>query len=324
VMGWTNPAIIALLAGGVALLGLFVAIETRVAQPMFELGLFRIRAFAAGNVASLCGSIARGGLQFMLVIWLQGIWLPLHGYDYSETPVWAGIAMLPLSVGFLIAGPLSGMLSDRFGARLFATTGMLVSGAAFVGLMLLPIDFPYWTFALFIFGNGIGVGMFGAPNASAIMSSVPASRRGVASGMRSTFQNAGATLSIGVFFSLMIAGLAHTLPATLSSGLQRQGISPGLARQIGALPPVSSLFAAFLGANPIEQLLEPSGALAELPKANRDVLVGREFFPHLISPPFHRGLTIVFAFATALEIFAAIASLLRGGRYVHEAPGRRP
>jgi MFS family permease len=320
--GWSNPWTIGLLAGGAAMLAAFVVVESRVAEPMFQLSLFRIRAYAAGNTASLAASIARGGLQFMLVIWLQGIWLPLHGYPYADTPLWAGIFMLPLSAGFLVAGPISGFLSDRFGARAFATAGMLVFGASFVGLMLIPVDFAYWTFALLIAANGVGVGMFASPNTSAIMSSVPAERRGVASGMRSTFQNSGSLLSIGIFFSLMIGVLSINLPHTLTRGLEAQGVPHDAARTIGSLPPVSSLFAAFLGVNPIEHLLQPSGVLAALPAANRDALVGREFFPHLISGPFHDGLLVVFGFSVLLSLLAACASLLRGGRYVH--PSKPP
>jgi MFS family permease len=318
-MGWTNPTVLGLLAGGVSLLVVFGIIETSVAEPMFEFSLFRIRAFAAGNVASFAASLARGGLQFMLIIWLQGIWLPLHGYDYSVTPLWAGIYLLPLTTGYLISGPVSGFLSDRFGARGFATVGMLVFGGTFIGLMLLAVDFTYLAFALLIAINGIGVGMFAAPNTAAMMSSVPSNRRGVASGMRSTFQNSGTLLSIGVFFSLMIAGLASSLPATLTSGLQRQGVPYGVAHQVGTLPPVSSLFAAFLGVNPVQHLLAPSGVLSSLPPANQQILTGRRFFPDLISAPFHHGLVIVFSLAAALAVLAALASLLRGGRYIHVA-----
>jgi MFS family permease len=316
-MGWTNPAIVGALVGGALLLAAFVAIENRVPEPMFELGLFRIRAFAAGNAASLAASIARGGLQFMLVIWLQGIWLPLHGYNYADTPLWAGIFMLPLTAGYFVSGPTAGLLSDRFGARGFATAGLLLFGASFVGLLLLPIDFPYWAFALLLAANGVGTGMFGAPNATAIMSSVPAKQRGSASGMRSTFQNSGALLSIGIFFSLMIAVLARSLPATLSSGLQQQGVPADVAHRIATLPPVSSLFAAFLGANPMEQLLGPSGALAALPASNQHELTGATFFPQLIAAPFHQGLIVVFGLATALAVLGAIASFSRGARYVH-------
>jgi MFS family permease len=321
-MSWTNPAILATIAGGAALLVVFVFVERAVAVPMFRLDLFRIQAFTAGTLASLAASVARGGLQFMLIIWLQGIWLPLHGYDYADTPLWAGIFMLPLTTGFLIAGPVSGWLSDRFGARAFATSGMVLSACSFVGLMLLPIDFPYWAFALLIAATGVGSGMFSAPNTSAIMSSVPAAQRGAASGMRSTFQNSGNLLSIGVFFSLMIAGLARSLPQTLTSGLQAQGVPSAVAQQIGALPPVATLFAAFLGVNPIQHLLEQNGVLAALSPAHRALLTGREFFPHLIASPFHVGLTIAFTVAALLSLVAAFASALRGGRDVETTVSR--
>jgi MFS family permease len=247
---------------------------------------------------------------------LQGIWLPLHGYSYSDTPLWAGIFLLPLTAGFLVSGPVSGYLSDKFGSRGIATAGMVVFGGSFIGLMLLPVDFPYWAFALLIAANGIGSGMFAAPNSSSIMGSVPARQRGAASGMRSTFQDSGTALSIGVFFSLMIAGLASTLPKTLTSGLQSQGVAHSLAQQIGSLPPVSSLFAAVLGVNPVEHLLTSAHALSSLSAEHQRALTGREFFPDLISAPFHHGLTVVFAVAAGLSVLAAFASLLRGGRYV--------
>jgi MFS family permease len=283
--GWTSPWVVGGLVAGAVLLAAFCVIETRIAEPMFQLGLFKIRAFAAGNAASLLGSIARGGLQFMLVIWLAGIWLPLHGYDFAVTPLWAGIYMLPLTTGFLLAGPVSGYLSDRFGPRPFATAGLLVAACAFCGLMLLPVVFPYWVFALLIFGNGIGSGLFASPNTSAIMSSVPARHRGSASGMRATFQNSGMALSIGIFFSLMIVGLAATLPRTLSSGLHAQGVPLAIADHLSHLPPVSTVFAALLGYNPVQHLLAPSGVLATLPAHNVAVLTGNQFFPHLISGP---------------------------------------
>ncbi|HEX8005846.1 MAG TPA: MFS transporter [Trebonia sp.] len=310
--GWGNPWVISGLAGGGALLVAFGIIETKVPDPMFQMALFRIRAFATGNLASLLGAIARGGLQFMLVIWLAGIWLPLHGYDFTVTPLWAGIYMLPLTAGFLVAGPISGTLSDRYGARPFATAGLLVAAVCFVGLMLLPIDFPFWVFGLLIFGNGIGSGLFAAPNTAAIMSSVPAYHRGAASGMRSTFQNSGMSLSIGIFFSLMIAGLANTLPRTLTSGLTAQGVPLSTASQIAHLPPVSTVFAAMLGYNPMQNLLGPTGVLHTLPAHNVSVLTGRQFFPNLISGPFHHGLVIVFTAAAIMSVLGALVSLLRG------------
>jgi MFS family permease len=311
-MGWTNPLVIALTTGGVVLLGAFVIVEKRVAEPMVAPDLFGNRAFAAGNLAALAISIGRGGLQFVLVIWLQGIWLPLHGYDFADTPLWAGLFMLPLTAGFLAAGPVAGVVSDRIGSRGLATAGALVFGASFVGLMVLPIDFGYWTFAVLIALNGIGSGMFAAPNSSAIMGSIPARQRGVASGMRATFQNSGTAVSIGVFFSLMITGLAHSLPHTLSTGLHEQGVRPDVAASVAHLPPVSSLFAAQLGVNPVQHLLQPTGVLPTLTPAQRGTLTGREFFPSLISGPFHSGLVVVFGFGVALSVLAALASLLRG------------
>jgi MFS family permease len=313
--GWMNPWIIGGLAGGVVMLIAFCIFETKIAEPMFEMALFKIRAFATGNAASLLGSIARGGLQFMLVIWLAGIWLPLHGYNFSVTPLWAGIYMLPLTAGFLVAGPISGTLSDRYGPKPFATSGLLLAACCFTGLMLIPVDFSYWVFGLLIFGNGIGSGLFAAPNTSAIMSAVPARYRGVASGMRATFQNSGMSLSIGIFFSLMIAGLASTLPRTLYSGLTAQGVPTSVATQVSHLPPVSTMFAALLGYNPVQNLLTPSGTLSRLPAHNVAVLTGRQFFPHLISAPFHHGLVIVFTAAAIMSVTGALVSLLRGKQF---------
>src|SRR5215470_8485657 len=315
--GWTSPRVLGGLAGGIALLAIFCLIETKIREPMFRLGLFRIRAYAAGNLASLMGSIARGGLQFMLIIWLQGIWLPLHGVDFSQTPLRAGIYLLPLTAGFLIAGPISGYLSDRFGPRPFATTGLLVSASAYAGLLLLPVSFPYWLFALIILCNGLGSGLFASPNTSAIMSSVPARYRGVASGMRSTFQNSGMSLSIGIFFSLMIAGLAATLPRTLGAGLRAQGVPAHVATQVSHLPPVSTVFAALLGFNPVQHLLGHSGVLDRLPRQRAAVLTGNQFFPHLISGPFHHGLIIVFTAAALMSLIGAVVSLLRGGQFYY-------
>jgi MFS family permease len=318
-MGWTNPLIIAGLAGGAVVLVVFLLIERRVAEPMFPLALFRSHAFAGGNAAMLLMSVARGGLQFMLIIWLQGIWLPLHGYDYSSTPLWAGIYLVPLTLGFLIAGPLSGRLSDRLGHRAFTSGGLLLMAVSFGGLLLLPVDFNYWAFAALILLNGLGGGLFAAPNASAIMSAVPAHQRGAASGMRSTFQNSGMVLSIGLFFSLMVVGLASSLPTTLFNGLTAQGVPASAAHSLASLPPVGVLFAAFLGYNPIQQLLGP-GVLHSLPAANAATLTGRDFFPHLISGPFHNGLVVVFWLAIAMSVVGALASLVRAPKGAVQKP----
>ncbi|WP_072805383.1 MFS transporter [Rhodococcoides yunnanense] len=315
--GWSNPWVLAAVFGGLAVLGLFCWVESVVAQPMFHLALFKNRAFGFGNLAGLMASVGRGGLQFMLIIWLQGIWLPLHGFDYESTPLWAGIYLLPLTVGFLAAGPISGILSDRFGARPFATGGSLLVAATFLLMLVIPVDFDYWVFALLVFLNGVGSGLFSSPNTAAIMSSVPADQRGAASGMRATFFNSGTALSIGIFFSLMIIGLSTTLPDAMLEGLTAQGVPSDIAQNVAALPPVGSLFAAFLGFNPIQELLGASGTLGQ-PGVNSDVLVGQSFFPNLISGPFHSGLIVVFVAAAAMMIIGAIASALAGGRYVHD------
>jgi EmrB/QacA subfamily drug resistance transporter len=315
--GWSNPWVLTAIIGGIVLLGVFVVIELRTASPMFEMRLFKIRAFAMANLAGLLASIGRGGLQFMLIIWLQGIWLPLHGFSYADTPLWAGIYLLPLTIGFLVAGPISGTLSDRFGARFFATAGLTLVALTFVGLLLLPVDFTYADFAILTFLSGIGSGMFGAPNRTAIMNSVPANQRGSASGMAGTVQNAGTSLSIGIFFSLMIAGLSTSLPSTLARGLTQHGVPADLAAKIGQTPPVGTLFSAFLGYNPIANLLGPSKVLAGLSHADYAALTGKEFFPQLISGPFHDGLVVVFVAAAIMSIVAAVASLIRGKRYVH-------
>jgi MFS family permease len=317
--GWTNPAVLAGIFGGIGLLIIFGLVETKVAQPMFSMSLFKIRAFWAANLAGFLAAVARGGLQFMLIIWLQGIWLPLHGFKFEDTPLWAGIYLLPLTAAFLISGPISGSLSDRFGARTFATTGLLLVGASFLGLLLLPVDFNYVAFAALLAINGIGSGLFAAPNSTAIMNSVPASQRGAASGMRVTFQNGGSSLSIGVFFSLMIAGLATTLPSTLHAGLVSHHVPNSVATSIANQPPVSSLFAAFLGYNPVKTLLGPK-TLSSLPAADQHALTGNTFFPTLISQPFHHGLTIVFLAAIAMSLVGAVASLFRGVRYIHSDP----
>lgn len=316
--GWTSPWVLGAIGFGVLLLVAFCVIESRVAQPMVNIRLFRSASFGMGNLAGLMSSVGRGGLQFMLIIWLQGIWLPLHGFSFESTPLWAGIYMLPMTVGFLIAGPLAGSLSDRFGARPFTVGGMLLMAATFIALVLIPVNFDYWVFAVLVFLNGLGGGIFTAPNTAAIMSSVPAAERGAASGVRATFFNAGSSLSIGIFFSLMIVGLANSLPGAMSSGLQAQGVAASVADDVANLPPVGSLFAAFLGYNPIAELLEPYHALQQ-PGVNAEVLTGKTFFPELITGPFHSGLVVVFVAAAVMMLIGAAASLFNAGRYA-DAP----
>jgi MFS family permease len=300
------------LIGGAVLLVVFLFVETKVEEPLFKISLFRIRAFAFGNIANLMLSMGRGGMQFMLIIWLQGIWLPLHGYSYSQTPLWAGIYLVPLTIGFLLSAPLAGVLSDKFGAKAFTVGGALLTAATFLVLVFLPVNFTYWQFAVIIVLNGFGTGLFAPPNRAELMNSVPANQRGAAGGMIATFQNSASVLSIGIFFSLMVAGLASKLPTAMFAGLTAQGVPASAATTISHLPPIGVLFAAFLGYNPMQQLLGP--ILHQLPSAHALYVTGREFFPHLISGPFHDGLGVAFGFAIAASVIAAIASALTGRR----------
>lgn len=340
-MGWTGPWVLFELIGGVAILALFVWIEMRVENPMFHIDLFRVKAFSFGNGAGFLAAVGRGGLQFMLIIWLQGIWLPLHGYNFEETPLWAGIYMIPLTVGFLVAGPVAGWLSDRYGARPFATGGMIGAALSFALLMLLPADFAFPVFAALLLMNGLSMGLFAAPNTTGIMNSVPPAKRGAANGMRMTFQNAGMLLSIGLFFSLMVVGLASSLPNAMGNGLKEQGVSPAVAHGIATQPPVAILFSAFLGYNPMEGELSrisatgkplapgnesvkdangcaPAGSqLCALDATQRNTLTSKEFFPHLISQPFKDGLVIAFSASMIMCLIAAASSWLRGGYYIN-------
>ncbi|MDQ0189212.1 MFS transporter [Alicyclobacillus cycloheptanicus] len=322
-MGWTNPWVLAGLIGGVVLLGIFCWVETLVEDPMFHLHLFRIRAFTFGNLSSFFSALARGGLQFMLIIWLQGIWLPLHGVSYTDTPLQAGIDTLPQMVGFLVAGPISGYLSDRFGARLFATGGMVLSAIGFLLLLTLPFNFTYWPFAIYLFIIGCGMGLFASPNSAAIMNSVPARYRGVASGMRATFMNAGQMMSMGIFFSIVISGLAAHLPHALTVGLSGMGVPAQFVAAFSKLPPTAALFAALLGYNPMQHLI-PAQILHLLSPHNASVLVGTRFFPQLIGPPFMHGLADAFWISFGLSVAAALASLLRGKHFVLEEEDQAP
>jgi MFS family permease len=318
-MGWTSPLVVAALGVGLATLVAFCVIETKVPEPMFRLQLFKIRAFTSGVIASFLAALSRGGLMFMLIIWLQGIWLPLHGYDFAVTPLWAGIAMIPLTLGLLIAGPVSGVLSDRYGARPFATGGMIAAAASFLLLELLPVNFSYWVFGLVLFICGLSMASFGSPNRTGVMNSLPADHRGAGSGMNTTFQNSAQVVSIGIFFSLMIVGLSSTLPHSLYHGLVTHGVSVSAATKASQLPPVSTLFAAFLGYNPVQHLIGAS-ALSHLTSTQQAIVSGHSFFPQLITGPFRAGLHAAFDFAIGASLVAAAASWTRGGRYVYAEP----
>jgi MFS family permease len=311
-MGWTKPFVLFCAMGGLAVLAVFVVVETRIQDPMFRLHLFKNRAFTMGNLTGFLAALSRGGLQFILIIWLQGIWLPEHGYSFERTPLWAGIYMIPLTVGFLISGPLSGRLADRYGARPFATAGIALSGTVFLLFNLLPMNFNYVAFAFLLLLVGLALGLFFAPNTASVMNSLPPDQRGSGAGMLNTLQNSAQVFSIGLFFTVITLGLAARLPHALNAGLVAQGVPAGQAHQIANLPPIGSLFAAFLGYNPIQQLL-PSAQAAHVSPQHYHYLTGQGFFPHLISGPFGHGLHLAFFMAAGVCFLGTIFSIMRGG-----------
>jgi EmrB/QacA subfamily drug resistance transporter len=321
--GWGNPFVIGAIIVGIITLIAFVFVEMRVKDPMLQLDLFKIRAFSIGNLSNFLSGLSRGGLQFMLIIWLQGIWLPLHGYSFADTPLWAGIYMLPMMVGMIIVGPISGYLSDRMGAKLLATSGLVLQAVTFILLTFLPANFGYLGFAVLLALMGIAQGLFSVPNSTALMNSVPANQRGAAAGTNSTATNAASVMSMGVFFSIVTLGLAATLPTSLTSGLTRAGLAAPIASAIGHLPPIAALFGAFLGYNPMQTLV-PAQALAQLSAASRANVLGQSFFPNLISDPFMNGLHLAFYISAALCVISAVASLFRGKSQDPQQIGQAP
>jgi MFS family permease len=318
-MGWSNPYVTAGLISGIVLLIAFPFVERRVEYPMFKLSLFKIRTFSAGIFAGFLASIARGGVMIMLSILLQGIWLPLHGINYVDTPFWAGIYLLPLSAGFVTMGPVSGYLSDRYGARGLATLGMAITAGTFLGLATLPYNFDYLEFAALIYVQGFGMGMFASPNTASIMNSVPAENRGAASGMRTTMQNTGMMASIAIFFAVIVVSLSNGLPTAFASSLAQAGAPPQLLQYFTSLSPTESLFSAFLGYNPVKAIIAglPQSVAALLSNQTVTTLTGLRWFPTAIAGAFMSSLHTAFYVSAALSGLAAVASLLRGKRYIH-------
>ena len=318
-MGWSSPWVVSSIAAGIILLIIFPVVELKVEQPMFNLRLFRRRIFAAANFAGILGAIARGGMMIMLIILLQGIWLPLHGYSYASTPFWAGVYMIPMMAGFIIMAPLSGWLSDRHGARILSTAGMIIASISFVLFLFLPYDFQYWQFAILLLAQGIGMGMFAAPNTASIMNSVPPDQRGAASGMRATLQNSGQTVSLALFFIIIIDSLSSSLPAALSSALNSSGAPPQLAASISSIPPTGALFSAFLGINPVLAILNTYPSLSSaLSTRTYALLTSKQWFPSVIALPFMSALHLAFLISAVLSVTAAVVSLLRGKVYIYD------
>lgn len=323
-MGWTSPLVMSTLGIGIVALVIFPFVERKAKNPMFRFEFFKIRTFAYANLASFTAAIARGGIMFMLILLLQGIWLPLHGYRFEDTPLWAGIYMLPMTLGFIIMGPISGMLSDKYGPRWIATSGMVIVTLVFIGLALLPYNFDYWQLGILIFFMGIGNGMFSSPNSSSIMNSVPAQDRGVASGMMATLINSAATLSMAIFFTIVIVGIQGALPGAIHESFANLGSSPvvqNLADQLAGLPPTNALFSAFLGYNPMGSTLEvmDPNVVSAIPQSVVDTLKSTYWFPQTLQQAFMPALRASFIIGAVLSAIAALLSAMRGERYVHEA-----
>jgi MFS family permease len=315
-MGWGNPWVMASLLSGGALFVVFPFVESRVRDPMFQTGLFKNRMFSMGNLAGTLGTIARGGMLIMLIIMLQGIWLPLHGVSYSDAPFWAGIYLMPLALAIALTAPISGWLCDKHGARVLSTAGMLITGAAFIAFTFLPADFSYTQFAMVLVLMGIGNGLFLSPNTASIMNSVPSAYRGAASGMRATLQNCGLTVGQAIFFAIIILSLNVSLPAALSSAVTDAGAPAQIGEALARTPASSAIFSAFLGYNPMQAILHalPSTLLASTPSSTIDYLTGSSFFPTAFSSPFMVALREVFYLGALLCFAAAVCSALRGGR----------
>jgi EmrB/QacA subfamily drug resistance transporter len=324
-MGWRDPWVVAALLCGVLLLVAFPIIETRVEDPMFRMDLFRIRNFAFGNAAGFMSALARGGVMIILIILLQGIWLPLHGYSFESTPFWAGVYMLPLTIGFVIMGPLSGSLSDKYGARWLSTLGMVLVGISFLILAILPYNFDYLPFAIALMIMGIGNGMFSSPNAAAIMNSVPPDERGVTSGMMSTLMNSGFVLSMGMFFTIIVVGLTGAFPTALAGALTAANASP-LIPSMSVIPPTGALFAAFLGYNPVQMILGglSPALIATIAPATLATLTGAVWFPTTLAGAFMPSLALSFYIGAGISFVAALLCAMRGEKYIDESDGAVP
>lgn len=324
-MGWDSPWVIAAIVLGFALLIAFIVVEARAKYPMFRLDLFKIRAFSYANIASFTSAIGRGGVMFMLILLLQGIWLPLHGYSFADTPFWAGIYMLPMTVGFVVMGPLSGILSDKYGPRYIATGGMALVTLCFLLLAALPYDFQYWEFGLILFLMGCGSGMFASPNSSSIMNSVPPQDRGTASGMMSTLMNTANTASMAVFFTIVIVGIQSNFPTAVATSLANIGVANGgpIAAAMAQIPPTGALFSAFLGYNPMDAILAamPPALMNSVSPGVVASMKDNSFFPTLLAGAFMPALRLSFIIGAILSGIAAVLSFMRGEHYVHDIHG---
>jgi MFS family permease len=318
-MGWSNPLVVGCLALGGGLLIIFPFIEKRVQDPMFRVEFFKNRAFSAGSLAAFISALSRGGVMLMLVILLQAVWLPLHGFSYQDTPFWAGIYMIPMSLGFVSAGPVSGYVSDRKGARGLASGGMFLLCGIFLILSTLPYNFTYPTFAGALYLMGIAFGMFASPNTSSIMGTVPPERRSTAAGMLFTIQNTGTTVGLTVLFTEVVSALGMSLPNAMATALTSAG-APQLTPYLSTIPPTIALFAAFLGYNPMHEMIARLPTLVGV-HLNAQVvatITTTTWFPNAIAPSFMDALHLALYLNAGLAVVAGVASLMRGKKLEFE------
>ena len=315
-MGWDNPWVILSFIFGIIFMFIFIYFERKSTHPLFNLSLFKIRPFTFGNLSLFLSGLGRGAVMFLVIIWLQGIYLPLHGYSYTETPFWAGVYMLPMMLGMVIFGPIGGALTDKYGARIFATTGMIIIAISLFLLTLLPYNFNLVEFEVIMFLNGVGGGLFASPNTTAIMNAVSSRDRASANGMRMTINNISSTISMAIFFSIAITIFSEDLPSAMRSTLSSMNAPQQIINLLSSIPASGILFGAFLGVNPLNGF--PSTLVNSLPENLRQALSSSSFFPNLIGPSFMKGLVYSIYIALVLTIFGAIFSALMGGRYVHE------
>ncbi|WP_291766731.1 MFS transporter [Caldivirga sp. UBA161] len=315
-MGWLNPYVVASFIIGVIMLIAFIPIELKQESPLFNLSLFKVRPFTYGIMALFLSSLARGALMFLLTIWLQGIYLPLHGFSYVETPFWAGIYMLSMLIGTVVMAPIGGALTDKYGARIVATVGMIIVAVSLYLLTLLPYNFNLTSFELILFLNGLGNGLFSSPNTTSIMNALHPRDRGAGNGMRQTFSNVGSTISMAMFFSIAMSIFSQYVPTRIHEMALSYGLPADIASSLSKVPASSLLFAAFLGVDPASVL--PSNLTVNLPSSIMKVLDSSTFLPNVLGPPFMMGLRISLYISIVLVAIGAVLSYMRGGRYVYE------
>ncbi|WP_066797234.1 MFS transporter [Caldivirga sp. MU80] len=313
-MSWGSPMVLGLIGGGLLLMALLIPVEMRTGEPILKINLFRIRPFTFGVLSALFLFLAQGANVFVLSLLLQAIYLPMHGVPYSETPLLAGIYLIPSSVANAVFAPVGGRLINRFGARVVSTIGAVLLGVSFELLTLLSLNFNYTLFAADLFLMGTGSGLFQSPNLVSIMSSVPQEDRSAASGLRASMQNIGLLMSFAVFLTLILVGSATALSTSISSALTKVGVPSDVVSELTRIPPAYALFAAFMGYDPMKFLMSQTGV--DLPGSVYAAVTKPTFFPSAIAPAMATGFIYAYHIAAIMAFTAAVFSYLRGREHI--------